>query len=317
MKGQIDSPLRLRFPLRAVLLCLLPFCSAAAVGQRASVSQVTLFTSSVGEDEVNPSYPPDTIYVPLLSGAKTILEGWTEYDTITCTLISTGSYTAPTPPMFGTLSYAVMNATIPSGPCAGTVLPFNFASYKWTAAASTAPQDFFSLQWTTPDGQFIENSDWLAELLPKAEKTSFKGWATPVSQPTTGQWQQTIPPATITYAGVTVQESNPGGGGPDTCWFAGSIYAPFTSITGGTWTVMAGNTWGFDYVGWFKAPVRYYRKHGRAPCGTTFPQQMQMQFATGDVTFYNYAGVNTLGGSFDATTVSSTRAGHTKTRIWP
>jgi hypothetical protein len=312
MKGKIASPLLLRFALRTTLLCLLPVVCAAAVGQSATVSHITTLTNKLGP---SPDYPSDTVFVPLLTGVTTVLEGWTEYDTSTCALISTGSYTSPTTPKYGKLSYAVMNGTLSSGPCAGTVLPFNVASYMWTAAASKAPQDFFSLQWTTPDGQFVENSDWLAELLPKMETTMFKAWD-PTGL-TDGEWQQTIQTPKIVYNGVTVQESNPGGGGPDTCWFSGSIYAPFTAITGGTWTVGAGNKWGFDYVGWFSPAVTYYRSKGRAPCGTTFPQQMQIQFATGDPTFYNYAAVNTLGGSIGTKTVTTIRAGKSKKKVWP
>jgi hypothetical protein len=252
-----------------------------------------------------------------LPGVKTFLEGWTEYNPDTCVDISTGMYTATTAPMFGKLSYDVEDFTDGSAPCAGTVFPYEVANYKWTSTTSTAPQDFFSLQWTTPDGAFTEDSDWLAELLPKLEVTAFKGWGKSIGHPTAGEWQQTIQPTTIAYAGVTVQETNPGGGGPDTCWFAGSMYAPVTAITGGTWLVRAGNIWGFDYVGYGSGQVTYYRDKGRAPCGTTVPQQMQIQFATGDMTFYNYAGVNTLGANIGATTVTSIRAGKSETETWP
>jgi len=293
------------------------FSSASvALAQDASVTRISPFphpgvTQSKGP--VPLTYPSDTVFVPLAINTKTLLEGWTEYNPNTCVDISTGSYTAPTAPLYGKNSYAVLDGTLTSGPCTGSVFPFDVAYYTWTKKTAAAPQDFFSLQWTTPDGMFVEDSDWLAELLPQSETTAFKGW----SGSTVGEWQQTIALKTVTYTGVTVQESNPGGGGPDTCWFAGSTYAPFTAITGGTWTVAAGNTWGFDYVGWFSGAVTYYRAQGRAPCGTTFPQQMQIQFATGDPTFYNYGAVNTLGGNIGTKTVTSIRAGKSKTEKWP
>jgi len=306
-------------PVTLALVWLTPFGSVA-VAQNASVTQIISPTRAgiPRTPAVNPAtYPADTIYVPLKKNTKELLEGWTEYNPNTCQDISTGKYTATTAPMFGKLSYDIQDFTDTSPPCAGTTFPYKVANYKWTSTTSSAPQDFFSLQWTTPDGAFTEDSDWLAELLPPSETTAFKGWATSMSEPTIGQWRQTIGPKTIAYAAVTVQESDPGGGGPDTCWFSGSKFAPFTAITGGTWVVQAGNTWGYDYVGWLKAAVMYYRNKGRAPCGTTFPQQMQVQFATGDTTFYNYLGVNTLGGNIGTTTVTSIRAGKSQTKTWP
>ncbi len=109
-------------------------------------------------------------------------------------------------------------------------------------------------------------------------------------------------------------EQDPGGGGPDTCWFEGSAYAKFEAITGGTWNVDNTNVWGDDFVGWFGVAVTYYRDQGRAPCGTRFPQRMVIDCDTGNST---YIAANELGGSFTATTVTSTRAGQTATRDWP
>ena len=81
--------------------------------------------------------------------------------------------------------------------------------------------------------------------------------------------------------------------------------------------MQAGNSWGFDYVGYTAAAVKYYRAKGRAPCGTTVPQQMQIQFATGDPSFYNYGPINTLTASIGVTTVSSGRQGKSETRTLP
>src|SRR5204862_12630 len=101
-------------------------------------------------------------------------------------------------------------------------------------------------------------------VLPTGEVTAFTAW----SAGGPGMWQQTLQPATADFQGRTVIEQDPGGGGPDTCHFPGSMYTPGTAITGGTWAVGAGNSWGADFVGWFTGAVTYYRAQGRAPCGT-------------------------------------------------
>ena len=117
-----------------------------------------------------------------------------------------------------------------------------------------------------------------------------------------------------------MREADPGGGGPDTCWFQGSAIDPQTKISGGTWTVQAGNTWGYDYVGWLPPGVTYYRGAGRAPCGTTIPQQMTIQAAI-DIAkgagYVNYPVRNTLGAGIQKTKVSSSRNGITKYESWP
>jgi hypothetical protein len=125
-----------------------------------------------------------------------------------------------------------------------------------------------------------------------------------------------------------VKEADPGGGGPDTCWSqtgADSHFPPFTSITGGTWTLMSGNVWAFDNVGWSPLAVTYYRNPtppptppppSPVPCGTTIPQQMTIK-ATSDATYNNYGAVNVLGASMTQTEVTSQRAGSSETETWP
>jgi len=73
---------------------------------------------------------------------------------------------------------------------------------------------------------------------PNGETTTFAGWNASV-----GQWVQTRLPNDVNrFGGRTVQETDPGGGGPDTCWFQGSQLPPAVSISGGSWTVSAGVT---------------------------------------------------------------------------
>jgi hypothetical protein len=125
-------------------------------------------------------------------------------------------------------------------------------------------------------------------------------------------WHAQLTPVNINFAGSQVKEVA-GAAGTDTCWFMGSIYNPFTSITGGTWTVGANNFWGNDYVGWHSAAVTYYRNNGRAPCGQTMNQNMDFICSTGECLYKQ----NVLGSGFTATTVYSTRAGTTQTETWP
>jgi len=204
-----------------------------------------------------------------------------------------------------------------NGDCPGKTFTFAAIYYEWTAHNNKSASlndifipgkanDFLYATWqaitVTPFPFKFEISVPLVR--PSSETTAFAAWAPTGADAGTGKWKQTLhPPAddpTFVFDGETVQEANPGGGGPDTCWFAGSAFKPLIAITGGTWTVAAGqvttsNDWGFDYVGWHDAAIAYYRLHHRVPCGTTFPQQMTIESST-DFAWVNYGTVNTLGG---------------------
>ena len=144
---------------------------------------------------------------------------------------------------------------------------------------------------------------------PTGETTAFAGWAD-----STGKWTQTLSPTATNFVGRVVTEEDPGNGGPDNCWFAGSAIPPITAITGGQWTVTTGNKWEFDFVGMGSTAVNYYRAQGRDPCSVTVPQRMVIDnCSTGTVTYRT----NTLGYVIDATTVSSIRDGQVATRNWP
>jgi hypothetical protein len=88
------------------------------------------------------------------------------------------------------------------------------------------------------------------------------------------------------FDGMSVQEGV-AAPGADTCWFSGSAIAPFTQITGGTWTVAGTdvpgqhNHWGYDNVGAFTTTVNYYRAQDpprgiAIPCGFTIYQSMSI-----------------------------------------
>jgi|SRR5271170_5307086 len=311
------------FSLKLAQMGLLTLCSAA-LAQNTSVGKIKAFTQPAN---VNAStYPSDTTFIPLHMNVKKTLEALTDIDGNDCKLISTGEFEATTEPKYGEATYAVHTLTDPSAPCANDPFPYHFAYYTWNKTEAPEPQDFFHLHWFTKD--VTNDTDWLAELIPKAETTEFNNWWP--AEPTVGRWQQTLDLTTIDYAGVKVRETDPtsqkevcvgtGPGAactPDTCYYPGSTHAAFFRITGGTWTVTNDNHWGFDRVGWSPAAVTYYRQAGRVPCFTTFPQQMQIQFATGDPNWYDYGTVNTLGYDIDATTVISLRAGSSEKRTWP
>lgn len=147
--------------------------------------------------------------------------------------------------------------------------------------------------------------------LPTGETTHSNGWGSGNSA-TIHKWRQQLTPTTTNFQGCQVTEADPGGGS-DSCWFSGSAYSPFNAVTGGTWTVGASNRWGDDWVGWYAPAVTYYRAQGKAPCTATFPQSMRIVRPSGNVQYVRHQLTATIG----ATTVSSTRAGQTRSKTWP
>lgn len=150
-----------------------------------------------------------------------------------------------------------------------------------------------------------DDPGWVV-VKPTGETTTSNGWGAGNLR-TVHKWKQSLTPNAASFKGRSVTERDPGGGGPDTCWWPGSAFAKFTAITGGTWAVGSvadghlKNEWGDDHVGWFKTAVDYYRAQGRAPCQTQFPQDMHINGA-GDpryhstvlkMGFSNAAGANT------------------------
>ena len=96
--------------------------------------------------------------------AKTIIEGWTEYDPVNCVTISPGSFTILANPVHGQLFFDVENFMLGNGDCPGVIFQFAIARYTWTGPTQGAIQDPFTLRWTTPDGMFIQDNSFMAEL---------------------------------------------------------------------------------------------------------------------------------------------------------
>lgn len=164
-----------------------------------------------------------------------------------------------------------------------------------------------------PDyGEVFQNSvqlNWVWPI-PTGEITQSGGWWT--GDTTIHNWIQTLTGGS--FEGRFVKEQDPGGGGPDTCWFPDSAIAPATSITGGRWEVGSVNQWGPDQVGWHSNAALYYRNQGRAPCETQFYQRMVIERpGNTDVEYVT----NLLRMGMTAISVWSERAGQYAERIWP
>ncbi|WP_217468642.1 DUF4157 domain-containing protein [Paraburkholderia fynbosensis] len=149
---------------------------------------------------------------------------------------------------------------------------------------------------------------------PTGELTSWIGWGTDPDYATIGMWRQQLLPLTTDFSGCEVFETDPGGG-TDSCWYNYSAIFPYNKVSGGPpWIVEPGNYWKTDYVGWHDYAVDFYRKDGRAPCGSSFLQSMHIRRPSGGDQEYAR---NQLAGEFDANQVSSSRAGQTEIRNWP
>ena len=137
--------------------------------------------------------------------------------------------------------------------------------------------------------------------IPDGEATLAHGWA----DYTLYDFEQILLPATANFKGRAVTEQDPGGDGPDTCWFQGSAIGKQEAISGGSWKVKADNKWGYDTVGWSDKAVSYYRDKGRAPCQTTFRQRMVISCGTTTRPYLT----DTLQSGFTKTEVWDERAG--------
>ena len=147
--------------------------------------------------------------------------------------------------------------------------------------------------------------------VPSGETTEGLGWD--VALPTVQDYRQTLASQGVNFYSRKITEQDPGGGGPDTCWWSLSIYDPEESITGGSWYVQADNTWGPDMVGWLEPWITYYRDEDRTPCSTQFYQRMVIDCGTNTVTYRT----NLLRMGFDQVKVWSERDGVYAERNYP
>jgi len=195
------------------------------------------------------------------------------------------------------------------------------------------PQSWgYGVQLTPVWGSWACSGD--CEPTPTGEKTSFDRWGAIQGEwATAGLWNAKLSVQAGNFDNFIVREEdgNPPTVGPDddkcprdTCWYPGSRFKCFNKVNGDQWTVGQGtydpvgdNEYGQDVVGWSTHAVNYYRRKGRAPCGTEFKQIMEIQDPnTGNWNAYggeNTGNSNTVGVKIGKDTVSSTRAGHTRT----
>ncbi|MFN7947560.1 MAG: hypothetical protein U0Z53_19580 [Blastocatellia bacterium] len=168
---------------------------------------------------------------------------------------------------------------------------------------------------STPDTADCTASCTVECLIPTSESTVPVGWDDIAGSK--HKFIQRLLPATTSFAGRRVYEQDPGGGGPDTCWFPGSERAKFEAVTNDPsqyWTVAQGtNQWGPDVIGWSPAAVTYYRAQGRAPCSTSFRQRMVINCGN---TLTQYI-IQDLAAAINSTTVMSYRAGQRVERTFP
>jgi hypothetical protein len=275
----------------------------------------------------------------------------TEYNPFTCDPIDPGAWTLThqqicKPPFggpevnCGTVTLGTLtNLALGNGDCPGHT--YNFASicYTWDEHIDWKIKDKIKATWNSTD--FSMPMVFPVNVKIKYPTSETTIWAN-LGDAGIGQWKQTLRNADpiFDWSGNSVQETDPGpdNAANDTCWCPGSAIGQFYKITGGVWygpATMAGGDfgpkkngkWGYDHVGWcashgaffcsnaaFPVPVDYYRLKQRAPCGTTFLQQMQFQATNaGDTSWKNYGAVNTLGGSFTDVDITSLRAGMSHT----
>ncbi len=254
----------------------------------------------------------------------TYLYALTEYDRVTCAANGKGAWTLNSQQKCGTKNCGTVTfgtlTSLPlgNGDCPGHLYDFAAICYTWNIHSDEKIRDVIIGTWKSP--HFTQPHTFPVNVpivYPSSETSSGAGW----DGFGAGLWKQTLHSAsdpTFDWALNTVQETDPGTGKStnDTCWCKGSTIQPFWRITGGTWFPDEKGVWEFDHVGWYSPSVRYYRAKQRAPCGTTFPQQMQFQATNVSKTWVNYGKVNTLGGSFTYSTVTSLRAGLQQTHTF-
>ncbi len=90
----------------------------------------------------------------VLPQVQILVDGWVEYNPITCTEISTGSWTVTTAPTYGVTATGIVSGYLGNGDCPGVPFLFAVIYYTWTSSNPHATNDYFEANWSTPDGDF-------------------------------------------------------------------------------------------------------------------------------------------------------------------
>jgi hypothetical protein len=165
-------------------------------------------------------------------------------------------------------------------------------------------------------GEGWDEAGYWTPPVPTGETTYSGGWDT--SLPTVHKWNSQLTGGTFSGNNRRIYEQA-NGGGPDTCWWSGSAFAPQTSIpTGvlGNWPIGSQGTWGPDYVGWTPTYVVYYRNQFRAPCETALGQRMYITWPNGGSAEDREYQTGTLRMGVTYTTVWSQRNGQTANKSY-
>ena len=140
-------------------------------------------------------------------------------------------------------------------------------------------------------------------LVPSSETTAVNS---KVNLTQTVFYQTVSDSAGDSFSGQYLQEGN-ASPGQDNCWFQGSSVAKSTSVTGGPPVPISTANQFSDTVGWPPNSVNYYRTNGRAPCGGTLYQALQIMCnANTWWTYTPYSG-NTLTSTINPSNVVNCR----------
>jgi hypothetical protein len=218
----------------------------------------------------------------------------------------------------------------PSGECGGwTPIPFTYSGTIQNNGNDLAP----NTAWTDADGQGSTTVSKIPSDIPVSEQTIAVGFSSGLHA-TLGQFRQILAAAsgsTDIFRGRQILEYTGYGTSYDTCWFQGSTYQRWNSVTGSAWNVgyyaldppyiASLNEWADDYVGWNANAVTYYQSYydgsGKSPfCGARVPQLMYIRTGgtSGQAQYYSS---DTIGEDIYLTQVRAYRAGMSQATAFP
>src|ERR1017187_3726409 len=135
-----------------VLLCIFTVSGNAAA---ASTTNRQATNRRIGRIATSQSLNPQRgLAFTVLPQVQILVDGWVEYNPITCTEISTGSWTVTTAPIYGVTATGIVSGYLGNGDCPGVPFLFAVIYYTWTSSNPNATNDYFEANWSTPDGDF-------------------------------------------------------------------------------------------------------------------------------------------------------------------
>lgn len=140
---------------------------------QAEESAIAIFEETI--DSARAKDSDGSIIFQAVPKVRKTLKCYYEYHINTCQITSTGAWQVLIAPAHGKNTFGIENRTASSGSCAGYVFPCNVAYYTWTDTSRAATEDSFAARWSTPDGKFVHDINWLAKplggvLLPEQKK---------------------------------------------------------------------------------------------------------------------------------------------------